>query len=88
MELLCEKHKCLVDEETVDLINRNSRSLGWKAANYSEFWGRRYEEGISSRLGVIHSKKKVLGNFTLNLNASFKYVISHSHSVVIFCRRF
>lgn len=59
MEVLCENHKCLTDEELLGRINRNSRSYGWRASNYSIFWGRKYEDGMLLRLGTLHSRKKV-----------------------------
>lgn len=60
MELMCESHQCLIDEQLVGEINSRSRFYGWRASNYSEFWGRKYEEGLSLRLGLLHSRKKVM----------------------------
>lgn len=60
MDVLCETQECIVEEEVISQINQNSREFGWRAGNYSEFWGRRLDEGLAKRLGNLHSKKKVL----------------------------
>lgn len=33
--------------------------MGWRAANYSEFWGRKYTEGLELRLGTKEPTRKV-----------------------------
>ncbi|KAL1115134.1 hypothetical protein AAG570_007165 [Ranatra chinensis] len=60
MELLCEKDRCLVDPQTIEMVNREQRRFGWTASNYTMFWGRRLSEGIQYRLGTLHSRRKVL----------------------------
>jgi hypothetical protein len=38
----------------MQLLNEiNSNEMSWKAANYSEFWGRTLEYGYSSKLGTL-----------------------------------
>lgn len=59
-EILCETHQCVVDEEILENVNRNYRSYTWRASNYSTFWGKKYEEATLSRLGTLHSRRKVL----------------------------
>jgi hypothetical protein len=49
---LCEKYACLVDGDVIHNINRVSPTLGWSAGNYSEFWGRKFAEGLDLRLGT------------------------------------
>lgn len=47
LELLCEKHTCLMEPEVINNINQNSDNLGWSATNYTQFWGRRLDEGTT-----------------------------------------
>ena len=38
----------------MQLLNEiNSNEMSWKAANYSEFWGRTLDYGYSSKLGTL-----------------------------------
>lgn len=60
MELLCESNRCLIDAELIESINTDTRHLGFRAANYSIFWGRSLQEGLNYRLGTLFSKKKIL----------------------------
>lgn len=48
-EMLCETHACLMDPELINSINQRSDSYGWTATNYTQFWGRKLEEGIKYR---------------------------------------
>lgn len=40
-------------------MNTISRTLGWSATNYTEFWGRKFEEGLGLRLGTKEPTYKV-----------------------------
>lgn len=53
LDMFCETHTCLMEPELINNINQNSDNLGWTASNYSEFWGRKLEEGILLRLGTL-----------------------------------
>lgn len=48
-EMLCEQHTCMMEPELINDINQHSDNYGWTATNYSDFWGRRLEEGITLR---------------------------------------
>jgi Papain family cysteine protease len=48
----CEEKVCLVTEKMINTVNSVS-SLGWTAGNYSGFWGRTLDEGLSRRLGTF-----------------------------------
>ncbi|KAJ0171568.1 hypothetical protein K1T71_013118 [Dendrolimus kikuchii] len=47
----CEQKTCLMDEEIIE--NVNSRRLSWRAANYSEFYGKTLEDGLTYKLGTL-----------------------------------
>jgi len=49
----CSEDTCLIDEELIDNVNMISDSLGWVAANYSQFWGKKYADGLVYRLGKL-----------------------------------
>uniref|UniRef100_A0A8C3T4V8 Tubulointerstitial nephritis antigen like 1 n=1 Tax=Chelydra serpentina TaxID=8475 RepID=A0A8C3T4V8_CHESE len=54
----CEQHACLIDGEMIDAINRGN--YGWRAANYSHFWGMTLDEGVRYRLGTIKPPSMVM----------------------------
>lgn len=54
-QTVCEQNVCLIDDSLVQNVNSIANTLGWRAANYSEFWGRKYTEGLQLRLGTIDS---------------------------------
>lgn len=40
-------------------MNSISHQLGWRADNYTEFWGKKYSEGLELRLGTKEPTYKV-----------------------------
>ncbi|XP_017893645.1 tubulointerstitial nephritis antigen-like isoform X2 [Ceratina calcarata] len=63
-EVLCEQNRCLQEPDLINEINSNSWSsslgpLGWRARNYSEFWGRTLKEGVQLRLGTLNPSRSV-----------------------------
>ncbi|NXE43961.1 TINAL protein, partial [Ptilorrhoa leucosticta] len=54
----CEDHACLMDGELMDAVNRGN--FGWRAANYSQFWGMTLEDGIRHRLGTFRPSPTVM----------------------------
>ncbi|KAJ3649376.1 hypothetical protein Zmor_021124 [Zophobas morio] len=58
-EMLCEQNACIVDPMIIDFVN-NNYGVGWTASNYSEFWGRKLEEGIKLRLGTLQPQRFVM----------------------------
>jgi len=59
LELLCEHNVCLVEPEIISRVNTGGYRFTWRASNYSAFWGRRLDEGISLRLGTLQPQKAV-----------------------------
>lgn len=55
----CEQNVCLIDESLINNVNTLSRTIGWSATNYTEFWGRKYDEGLELRLGTKEPTYKV-----------------------------
>lgn len=47
-----------------------SESIGWTPKNYSEFWGRKYKEGLDLRLGTIEPSYRVKAMTKLTLHAA------------------
>lgn len=56
---ICETTTCLVDNDLIHNVNSLYDSHGWLARNYSEFWGRKYDEGLQLRLGTLEPKQRV-----------------------------
>ncbi|KAG5678378.1 hypothetical protein PVAND_008058 [Polypedilum vanderplanki] len=72
----CEEDVCLSDVNVINDINRNAASLGWKAYNYTEFYGKKLKEGLTYRLGTFEPRVKVksmsrLGHSTEQLPQNF-----------------
>lgn len=55
----CEQNECLTDPNLLETVKQRGYQYGWSAKNYSEFWGKKYDEGLNLRLGTLHSTKKV-----------------------------
>lgn len=58
-QTVCEQNVCLIDDSLVQNVNTIANTLGWRAANYSEFWGRKYAEGLELRLGTKEPAHRV-----------------------------
>ncbi|CAM1299150.1 TINAGL1 (predicted) [Pycnogonum litorale] len=58
-EIYCENNDCLIDPGMIEIINRSN--LGWKASNYSMFWGKTLDEGIRYRLGTFKPNRLTVG---------------------------
>ncbi|NXG55398.1 TINAG protein, partial [Hemiprocne comata] len=54
----CSKEVCLVRQDLIQHIN--SGDYGWKAENYSQFWGMTVEEGFKKRLGTFPPSHSLL----------------------------
>lgn len=58
-ELNCERDLCLLDDALLHNVNRLGATLGWEARNYTQFWGRKYADGLRLRLGTFEPKHRV-----------------------------
>lgn len=58
VDMMCEMNICLIDLDIVNAVNADSFH-GWRASNYSKFWGRTLDEGIRYRLGTLQPQKDV-----------------------------
>ncbi|NXO61788.1 TINAL protein, partial [Phainopepla nitens] len=63
----CEDHACLMDAELIDAVNRGN--FGWRAANYSQFWGMTLEDGIRYRLGTFRPSPTVMNMNEMHVSA-------------------
>ncbi|XP_060840605.1 uncharacterized peptidase C1-like protein F26E4.3 isoform X1 [Rhopalosiphum padi] len=57
---MCDENECLIDPSLLNTIKIQSHQFGWSARNYSEFWGRTYDDGLKWRLGTLQSPEKIL----------------------------
>ncbi|CAO1329683.1 unnamed protein product [Diamesa hyperborea] len=55
---LCEIDSCLSNIEMIKDIN-TARDVSWTAKNYTEFFGRKYKEGLELRLGTFEPVRRV-----------------------------
>ncbi|XP_070586981.1 tubulointerstitial nephritis antigen-like [Erythrolamprus reginae] len=69
----CENHVCLINGDMIDAINRGN--YGWRASNYSQFWGMTLEEGIQYRLGTIKPPTSVMNMNELHINMATNEVL-------------
>ncbi|ETE66806.1 Tubulointerstitial nephritis antigen, partial [Ophiophagus hannah] len=54
----CTDETCLIQLKLIEQIN--SGTYGWKADNYSQFWGMTLKEGFNYRLGTFHPSAALL----------------------------
>ncbi|XP_069949609.1 uncharacterized peptidase C1-like protein F26E4.3 [Cherax quadricarinatus] len=52
--LVCEEDQCMVDEDVIEEVNFRLRQYGWRATNYSSFWGRKTKDGLLLRTGTLY----------------------------------
>lgn len=57
-EALCEINSCLSNTEMINNINY-AQDVSWTAKNYTEFFGRKYKEGLELRLGTFEPVRRV-----------------------------
>ncbi|NXB43166.1 TINAL protein, partial [Leucopsar rothschildi] len=69
----CEDHACLMDGELIDAVNRGN--YGWRAANYSQFWGMTLEDGIRYRLGTFRPSPTVMNMNEMHMNMDTNEVL-------------
>ncbi|NXU45842.1 TINAL protein, partial [Drymodes brunneopygia] len=69
----CEDHACLMDGELIDAVNRGN--YGWRAANYSQFWGMTLEDGIRHRLGTFRPSPTVMNMNEMHMNMDSNEVL-------------
>lgn len=60
-EIMCERDSCLVEPEVIRAVNaRNAAgALPWRASNFTTFWGKRLDEGLTQRLGTLQPQRAV-----------------------------
>ncbi|NWT01039.1 TINAL protein, partial [Mionectes macconnelli] len=69
----CEDHACLMDGELIDAVNRGN--YGWRATNYSQFWGMTLEDGIRHRLGTFRPSPTVMNMNEMHMNMDSNEVL-------------
>lgn len=68
MEVLCETQLCLLDESAVRQLE-STPYLSWKPArNYSSFWGKTLDEGLSMKLGTFKPEQPVSSRVSITIN--------------------
>ncbi|XP_077343940.1 tubulointerstitial nephritis antigen [Lithobates pipiens] len=65
---ICTNHTCLVELDLIKYIN--TRNFGWKAENYSQFWGMTLNEGFEYRLGTIPPSRSLLSMNEIDVRVS------------------
>ncbi|XP_012253666.1 uncharacterized peptidase C1-like protein F26E4.3 [Athalia rosae] len=58
-EMLCETNRCLIEPDVIESVNLPSSRLGWRAGNYSDFYGRTLAEGVLLKLGTLNPSNSV-----------------------------
>ncbi|NXF13735.1 TINAL protein, partial [Smithornis capensis] len=69
----CEDHACLMDGDLINAVNRGN--YGWRAANYSQFWGMTLEDGIRHRLGTFRPSPTVMNMNEMHMNMDSNEVL-------------
>ncbi|XP_068125015.1 tubulointerstitial nephritis antigen-like [Hyperolius riggenbachi] len=71
----CEENPCLINPRIIDTVNQGS--YGWRAGNYSTFWGMTLDEGIQYRLGTTKPSSSVMNMNELHVNMDNDVLPSH-----------
>ncbi|KAL9918519.1 secreted Wg-interacting molecule [Glossina fuscipes fuscipes] len=74
----CDRDLCLTDDSLIRNVNSIHR-LGWSARKYDEWWGHKYAEGLTKRLGTKEPTYRVkamsrLHNIVDHLPRSFNSI--------------
>lgn len=67
----CTEDVCIVDDSILQQLHRLEQSVGWTATNYTEWWGRKYDEGKVLRLGTFQPKFSVKAMKRLSNKGSY-----------------
>ncbi|KAM9316588.1 tubulointerstitial nephritis antigen [Gastrophryne carolinensis] len=59
----CTSHTCLIEPDLIHYINTGN--YGWKADNYSQFWGMTLSDGFEYRLGTMPPSPSLLSMNTM-----------------------
>uniref|UniRef100_A0AAY4E3V5 SMB domain-containing protein n=1 Tax=Denticeps clupeoides TaxID=299321 RepID=A0AAY4E3V5_9TELE len=62
----CEQHACLIEDDTIQAVNRGN--YGWRASNYSQFWGMSLDEGLRYRLGTQRPSRSIMSMNEIQMN--------------------
>lgn len=65
----CDRDLCLTDDNLVNNVN-SIHQLGWSARKYGEWWGRKYADGLTLRLGTMEPTFRVKAMTRLSNKAS------------------
>ncbi|XP_030073327.1 tubulointerstitial nephritis antigen-like [Microcaecilia unicolor] len=72
----CEQHACLIQQDMIHAVNHGN--YGWKAGNYSQFWGMTLDEGIRYRLGTSKPSTTVMNMNELHVNMASNEILPTS----------
>uniref|UniRef100_A0A8C1EHI7 Tubulointerstitial nephritis antigen-like 1 n=2 Tax=Cyprinus carpio TaxID=7962 RepID=A0A8C1EHI7_CYPCA len=59
-------YACLIEDDMIHEINR--RGYGWRASNYSQFWGMTLDEGLRYRLGTQRPSRTIMNMNEIQMN--------------------
>ncbi|CAL8371254.1 unnamed protein product [Boreogadus saida] len=62
----CEQNACLIENDMIQSVNRGD--YGWKATNYTHFYGMSLEDGIRYRLGTQRPSRTIMSMNQIQMN--------------------
>lgn len=71
----CEQNACLIEDDMIQAINRGN--YGWRAGNYSKFWGMTLDEGLRYRLGTQPPSRIVKNMNEIQMNMDDSKPLPH-----------
>ncbi|XP_065321109.1 uncharacterized peptidase C1-like protein F26E4.3 [Gordionus sp. m RMFG-2023] len=75
-EFKCKSRVCLIRPEIIKEINNSNK--GWKASNYSDFWGLTLAEGKKYKLGTLHISSSLLRTHNVGLTLGENEILEES----------
>lgn len=73
-QLRCEDDPCMVDKQIIDEVNLAPRQFGWRATNYSEYWGHKAEEGLVLKTGTLNPEALSLKMYPILLQPDLSLI--------------
>lgn len=62
----CEGNACVIEQDMIQAVNWGN--FGWKAFNYSQFWGMSLDEGLRYRLGTQRPSRAIMNMNEIQMN--------------------
>nr|XP_053656708.1 uncharacterized protein LOC128705576 [Cherax quadricarinatus] len=64
----------MIEEDVIERVNLHQRQYGWRATNYSKFWGRKAREGLVLRTGTLNPEALSMRMHPIHLRPDVSHI--------------